>query len=211
MPKWLKISLKILAGLVTLLLLALIGGTVYIAYNKAKVLALVNKELKTNINGTIVIGDMEPEFFAGFPEISLRLKNVLIRDDRFNQHHHTLLDAKDFAVSLDAKPLFGGTVKINHIAISNATVDLFTDSTGYSNTSVFGKGSKKKNSSSPGSSTELKRFNLTNVSFSVNDQKAKKLFSYVVNDIHGKMDYPDSGWRAGFHLDVTAKSMAFNA
>ena len=210
MPKWLKISLKIFAGLVTLLLLALIGGTVYISYNKAKVLALVNTELKTNINGTIIIGDMEPEFFKGFPEISLRLKNVLIRDERFSQHHHTLLDANDFAVSLDARPRLGGTVKINHIAISNATVDIYTDSTGYSNTSVFGKGSKKKNSSSPGSSTELKKFSLTNVSFSVNDQKAKKLFSYVVNDIHGKMDYPDSGWMASFHLDVITKSMAFS-
>ena len=210
MPKWLKISLKIFAGLVTLLLLALIGSTVYISYNKAKVLALVNTELKTNINGTIIIGDMEPEFFKGFPEISLRLKNVLIRDDRFAQHHHTLLDAKDFAVSLDALPILRGAVKINHIAISNATVDIYTDSTGYSNTSVFGKGSKKKNSSSPGSSTELRKFSLTNVSFSVNNQKTKKLFSYVVNDIHGKMYYPDSGWVAGFHLDVTAKNMAFS-
>src|ERR1700748_2986312 len=153
MPKWLKTSLKILAGLVVLLLLVLVSATAYISYNKAKVLALVNTELKKNINGTIIIGDMEPEFFKGFPEISLRLKNVLIRDERFAQHHHTLLDAKDFAVSLTATSLLRGTININHIDISNATVDLYTDSTGYSNTSVFSTGGKKQGDKSSLSSS----------------------------------------------------------
>jgi hypothetical protein len=210
MANWLKISLKVLAGIVVLILLLLVGVTLYISFNKAKVLAMVNTELRKNLDGTVVIGDMSPQFFKGFPNISLKLKNVLIRDKRFAQHHHTLLDAKDFDVSLNAGRLFKGVVSINHIDISNATIDLYTDSTGYSNTSLFKKKPKKTASTKGSSQAELEKFSLTNVGFKVDNEKASKLFDFVVNNLHGTMAYPDSGWRASFHMDVMAKSMAFN-
>jgi hypothetical protein len=213
MPKWFKTSLKILAGFVLLILLIIVGATLYITFNKAKVLKMVNEQLDKSVDGTLVIGDMKPNFFRGFPDISLGLKNVLIRDKNFAQHKHTLLDAKDFNVSINTASLFRGTIDINHIEISNAAIDLFTDSTGYSNTSVFKKDNKKvkDNSSGSSSSTQLKRFSLNNVTFTVDDRKAHKLFNFAVNDIDGKMSYPDSGWHSSFHLDVMAKSMAFNS
>jgi len=212
MPSWLKISLKVLGGIVVLVLLLLVGATLYITYNKEKVLKLVNDKLNESLDGQVTIGDMSPQFFSGFPKLSLGLKNVLIRDKQFARHHHTLLDAKDFAVSVNAGALFRGTVSINHVVISNASIDLYTDSTGYSNTSVFKKPPKKKveNPSESSSSTELEKFTLNNVVFTVDDQKASKLFKFQVNSIDGRMAYPDSGWRANFHLNVMAKSMAFN-
>jgi hypothetical protein len=213
MPKWLKTSLKILAGLVMLVVLLLVGATLYITYNKTKVLKMVNDQLAKSVDGTLIIGDMKPNFFSGFPDISLTLKNVLIRDKKFTQHKHTLLDAKDFKVSVNTAALFRGTIDINHIDISNAAINLFTDSTGYSNTAVFKKDNKKvkDNPSESSSSTQLRKFSLSNVTFTIDDRKAHKLFNFAVNDINGKMAYPDSGWRAKFHLDVLAKSLAFNS
>lgn len=213
MPKWLKTSLKIIAGFILLIVVILIGFTLYITYNKTKVLKLVNDQLAKSVDGTLTIGDMSPRFFKGFPDVSLTLKNVLIRDKNFAQHKHTLLDAKDFNVSVNTAALFRGTIDINHIDISDAAIDLFTDSTGYSNTAVFKKDHKKvkDNPSESSSSTQLKEFSLSNVTFTVDDRKAHKLFNFAVNDIRGKMNYPDSGWRAKFHLDVMAKSMAFNS
>ncbi|RYU90266.1 AsmA family protein [Mucilaginibacter terrigena] len=213
MPKWLKLSLKILAGFVLLVVLILVGATLYITYNKAKVLKMVNEQLDKSVDGTLIIGDMKPNFFRGFPDISLTLKNVIIRDKKFAQHKHTLLDAKDFNVSVNTAALLRGTIDINHIDITNAAIDLFTDSTGYSNTAVFKKDNKKvkDNPSESSSSTQLKKFSLSNVTFTVDDRSKHKLFNFAVNDISGKMQYPDSGWRANFHLDVLAKSMAFNS
>lgn len=213
MPKWFNTALKIIAGAIAVIILLLVVATLYITLNKNKVLNLVNTELNKSVDGTITIGDMRPQFFKGFPNISLALKNVLVRDKRFAQHHHTLLDAQDFAVSINALAFLKGTISINNIGISNATIDIYTDSTGYSNTSVFNKGprSKKDATSSTGNSpAELEKFGLTNVAFSVNNQRANKLFSFVANHLYGQMTYPDSGWRAAFHLDVTAKSLAFN-
>lgn len=209
MARWLKITLKVLGGLILLVLLLLIGATLYITFNKTKVLAMVNTELRKNVNGTVIIGDMKPQFFRSFPNISLGLVNVLIRDQQYSRHHHTLLDAKNFDVSVDAAALLHGTMRINHIAISNAAVDIYTDSSGYSNTSVFKKSPKKQASAEGSSSAELKAFSLSNVGFKVTNNQAQKLFDYVVNDLHGQMAYPDSGWRATFYMDVIAKSMAF--
>jgi uncharacterized protein involved in outer membrane biogenesis len=213
MPKWLKTSLKILAGLVLLLVLLLIGATLYITFNKAKVLKMVNEQLDKSVDGTLIIGDMKPNFFKGFPDISLSLKNVLVRDKNFDRHKHTLLNAKDFDISLNTVALLKGTIDINHIAINNAAIDLFTDSTGYSNTSVFKKDNKKikDNKSESSSSTQLKKFTLSNVNFTIDNRKAHKLFNFAVNDLKGHMSYPDTGWRADFHLNVLAKSMAFNS
>lgn len=212
MPNWFKTVLKIIGGIIVLILLILVGATLYINFNKAKVLKMVNTELQKNMDGTVIIGDMRSQFFKGFPNISLGLKNVLIRDKRFSEHHHTLLDAKDFDVSVNAGALLKGTFSIKHIDISNASIDLYTDSTGYSNTSIFKKGPKKKKDtvSKSNSSTELEKFSLTNVGFKVDDHKANKLFNFIVNTLQGSLAYPDSGWRATFHLDVIAKSMAFN-
>lgn len=212
MPRWLKISLKILSALIVLILLIIIGASLYITYNKPKVLKMVNEQLAKSVDGTLVIGDMKPNFFSGLPDVSISLKNVIVRDKQYARHKHTLLDAKDFDVSLNMFALFRGTIDINHIAIKNAAVDLYTDSTGYSNTAVFKKDNKqvKDNPSESSSSTQLRKFTLSDVNFTVNDQKANKLFNFGVNEIKGRMTYPDTGWRADFHLDVMAKSMAFS-
>ena len=58
--------------------------------------------------------------------------------------------------------------------------------------------------------SELGRFTLTNVNFKVEDQRKKKQFDFIANHLNGTIVSPDTGWNAAFHMDVTAKSMAFN-
>jgi hypothetical protein len=212
MTRLLKVVLKIVAGTALLVILLFFGVIWYITYNKNKVLKLVNTELNSGLDGTITIGDMRPNFFQQFPHISLGLQRVLVIDKRFAEHHHTLLDAKDLSISVNAWALLRGKLAINHITISNASVDIFTDSLGYSNLSVF----KKKEKNKPGGASKnnynsnLGVFTLTNVAFKVEDQKANKKFDFIANAVNGRSTESDSGWSAAFHLDVTARSMAFD-
>lgn len=213
MPKWLKISLKIIGALLLLLIVLIAGVSIYIANNKKAVLAKVTEKLNENLNGTLTVGNINTSFFSNFPDASLKLKNVIIRDKQFPSHKHTLLDAKEFNVSVNATALLHGVVSINNVTINNAAIDLYTDSTGYSNTAVFKNKKdsvKAKAGDESNSSTQLKKFSLNNVSFTINNQKASKLFNFQVNELEGKMAYPDSGWHAKAHLDVLAKSLAFN-
>ncbi len=215
MPKWLKVLLKVVAAIFLLFILLSVGLFIYVNTHKEKVLTLITGTLNKNLDGKLAIGDIETTFFKGFPGISVSLKNVSIRDNRWNEHHHTLLDAKDFDVSINTAALLRGAIRISNIEISNAAVDLYKDSTGYSNTSVFKKKNKQPEKKTDdkddgGSSAEFGKFSLNKVSFTVNNQKADKLFQFYVNQLDGKMNYPDSGWRADLQLNVLAKSLAFN-
>ncbi|MBB6129189.1 AsmA family protein [Mucilaginibacter lappiensis] len=213
MPKWVKTTLKVLSSIIALVIVAFIGVTLYVVYNKQKVLNLITTELNKNLNGTLTIGGLDPTFFKGFPGVSVALKNVTLKDKLWANHHHTLLDAKDIYVSVDAGALLKGTVSINKVEVSNAKIDLFTDSTGYSNTAVFKSNhqdSTTKTKEKSSSSTQIKRFELSNVNFVVDDRKAFKLFQFEVQDIDGKMDYLSTGWKAHLQLKTLVKSFSFN-
>ncbi|UEG54002.1 AsmA family protein [Mucilaginibacter daejeonensis] len=213
MPKWLKILLKVVAAFVIVIVLAFAGLFIYINTHKTKILNLITGALNQKIDGKISIGDLETTFFTGFPDIKVSLKNVLVRDKRWQEHKHTLLEAKVMGVAVNTASLLRGTIRIGNITIRDASVDLYSDSTGYSNSSIFKKKDKTKNTNtgdSGGSATEFGKFTLSNVTFAVNNQKSNKLFKFLVNDLDGKMLYPDSGWRADLQMNVLAQSLAFN-
>lgn len=212
MPRWSKITLKVLGVLIGLILIIFIAAGIYVNANKKSLLATITKKLNQNLNGSIAIEGMDATFLRGFPGVSLSLRNVVLKDSLWNIHHHTLLEVKDLDVSVNTLALFRGTVDINKIGLNNATIYLFTDTNGYTNTSIFKKKdkSKPKPAESGDAPAEIGKFTLNNVNFVVDNQKGHKLFNFVIDDLKGKMDYTFSGWDADFKLKTIAKSMAFN-
>ena len=212
MPRWSKITLKILAVLVGVVIALFIVLAIYVQANKKSLLLSINEELNKNLNGSMVIGSMDPTFLSGFPNVSIRLNNVIIKDSLWQKHRHTLLDAKAMEIAVSPLAMLTGTIQINKISISDSKIYLFTDSLGYTNTSIFKKKNKKKDSSqkSDDHSTEINKFALNKVDFVVDNQKGKKRFHFFVNELKGKMDYSWSGWQGQVNLNVLAKSMAFN-
>lgn len=197
--------------MIVLMVLLVVGTMLYVTYNKDRVLKMVSAELNQKMDGQVIIGDLKPQFFKGFPQFSLELKNVQIRDRRFAAHHHTLLDAKEFYVSLNAFSLLTGKASIGRIDIDHASADLYTDSTGYSNLSVFKKGGKKpeKGSDQGGPPPELQVFSFSQLELKVDDQHKKKLFYFHVNSLKGQMSNAAVGWQGNFHLEVLANNMSF--
>lgn len=212
MPRWSKITLKILGGLVALVLIIFTAIGLYVNANKKTLLETITKQLNKNLNGTLTIGNMEPTFFKGFPGVSISLKNVVMKDSLWKTHQHTLLEAKDFDVSVNTMALLTGTIEIKKIGISNAKIYLFTDSNGYSNTTIFRKKDKKKKPQTEEESSDarLKKFSLKQVSFVVDNKKGHKLFQFDVEMLSGDMDYSFSGWEAKLKLKTMARSLAFN-
>jgi len=212
MPLWLKRTLQIFAGLITLIIIVFIGLAIYVNIHKKELLVSINKELNRNINGSLTVGGMEPTFLRGFPGVSVHLNNVEVKDSLFKVHQHPLLNAKDFDIAVNAMALLRGTIEIRKISISDAEVYLYTDTNGYSNTSIFKKKPQtepvdKEDSASP---AEIRRFDLNDVRFTMDNQKGNKLFSFAVQDLSGKVDYPSSGWEADLNLKTLVHSLAFN-
>jgi len=211
MPLWLKRSLQIFGSLVILIIIIFIGLAIYVNANKKELLLSITAELNKNINGSLTVDSMEPTFLKGFPGVSVSLKKVEIRDSLWKVHHHSLLEAEDFDISVNAMALLRGTIEIRKISITDAAVYLFTDSSGYSNTSIFKKKpSQERSKEDKASPAEIRRFDLSNVRFIMDNRKGNKLFLFAVQDFSGKVDYPSSGWKAAFNLKTLVRSLAFN-
>lgn len=212
MPRWSKIVLIVFGVLITLILLLYVGLAVYVNANNKSLLAKVNKELNKSINGSIVIGAMDPSFLKGFPAFSLSLKNVIVKDSLWISHKHNLLEASDIDVFVNILGFLKGNIEIGKIGINNSSIYLYTDSNGYSNTAIFKKKEQKEKPEEGGSSAaQIKKIALNNVDFVVDNQKGHKLFHFVIDELKGKFDYKLlGGWDADIHLKTLARSMAFN-
>lgn len=212
MKRWLNISLKIVGVLLILLSLIWVGAAYYINKNNKLILAKILHQVNTSVNGTVQVSHMETTLLKGFPGVSVSLKNVSLKDSLWNQHKHELLKAKDIEVTLNALSLLIGTINIRKVAINNASIYLYTDSTGYSNTRMFRTGDKQKadgNEDSSGS-LQVRIIDLNNVDLVIDNQKRFKLFSFYVDQLKGKIKYPYNRWDGNFKLKTQIRSFAFN-
>jgi hypothetical protein len=210
MPHWTKIALKIFSGILGLILFIYIAVAIYVHLNKEALLVTITKELNKNLDGSLTIRDMDPTFLRGFPGVALTLDDVLMKDKNWNRHRHTLLTAKKLNIDVNTLALLRGTIQIKKIDISQANIYLFTDSSGYSNTSIFKENKNKGHNGESSTVPELRRFTLDKVNFIIHNQKGHKLFHFQINHFSGKMDYLSSGWRASLKLNTLVKSLAFN-
>lgn len=212
MKRWLKISLKVIGGLLLLLIIAWCGAAYYINKNNKAILAKILDQVNAKVNGTVQVSGMETTLLKGFPGISVSLKDVSLRDSLWSQHKKELLKAKDIDVSLNALSLIVGTVNIRKVAINNASIYLYTDSTGYTNTSMFHTKDEKKPVENDDSSNSLqvRIIDLNKVELVVDNQNRFKLFSFYVDELKGKIKYPSGRWDGDFKLKTQVKSFAFN-
>ncbi len=212
MLRWFKISLKIILVLLLILGLAWAGAAYYIHKNNPAILTKILAQVNAEITGTLKVSHMETTLVRGFPGISVSLKNVSIKDSLWQQHRRELLKANDIDVTLNALSLLVGTVNVRKVAINNAKVYLYTDSTGYSNATIFRKKQKevKSDSSKNTNSLQIRVIDLNNVDLIIDNQKRFKRFSFFVNTLKGKVKYPYGKWDADLKLETKVRSFAFN-
>jgi hypothetical protein len=209
MPRWLKITLRILIGLILLIVLLWLGLAAYVNMNKRSVLKAVTDQLNDNINGTLTVGSMEPSFIKGFPGISIALKDVTLRDSMWHEHKHDLLKAKYIYTSVNVFSIIKGQPHIEDITIDGGEAYLFTDSAGYSNKNALSKKVQKelnKKSKQP----EISKLFAKNVHFVFENKTKFKLFEIDVRNVKAVLDYVPEGWNAQVKAEALIKEFNFN-
>lgn len=117
-----------------LLLLAWLGLAVYVQLNKAALLQNAKTQLSARFSGEVRIGRLDISFFRYWPSVAVRLTTVSVRDSAWQFHHHDLLKAATVDLTCDLwKTLRTFRIQPGRVGISQGQIDLFTDSTGYSN------------------------------------------------------------------------------
>ncbi|TRX36660.1 AsmA family protein [Flavobacterium restrictum] len=196
-------------GILALVLVIAGGLAVYVNQNKPKIMAALHAQINDNIIGKVSIGDIQYKFLVGFPNVTIAIKDVAIKDSLWAQHHHTFFKAKEIEVRLNVLKLIDHQVIIHKIVMNQATVDIFKAKNGLTNTAIF---KPKSSQIKPKSDTkiEINEISCNEVVFISENQQRHKLFHFEVASLYAKMDYLQDHIKTNLSLTTLAKQMAFN-
>lgn len=196
-------------GIVLFLLLFSVVLAVYFNNNKAEIVTQINAKINDNITGTIDIGDIKYKFLKGFPNMTLALSQVELKDSLWAVHKRTLLKAEQIEVRIDLVDLLSNEINIDKIEIQQATLHLFKGKNGIVNTAIFRTQPKGEKSKSSTTST-VNEVILDQVHFISENQLGNKLFDFNIIALKSKIDFDEENWHTNLYLKTLAKSMAFN-
>lgn len=199
----------LLLGIVAFLVIASAVLSVYFKNNKEEIVTQINAKINENITGTIVIGDINYKFFKGFPNMTLALSQVELKDSLWALHKRTLLKAEQIEVRVNVLGLLSNEINIDKIEIQQATLHLFKGKNGIVNTNIFRPKPKSKKSKSS-TDSKVKEVVLDQVHFISENQMGHKLFDFNIVALRSQIDHDNDNWHTNLYLKTLAKSMAFN-
>ncbi|MDD2675501.1 MAG: AsmA-like C-terminal region-containing protein [Flavobacterium sp.] len=199
----------LLLGIVAFLVIASAVLSVYFKNNKAEIVTQINAKINENITGTIDIGDIDYKFFKGFPNMTLALSQVELKDSLWSLHKRTLLKAEQIEVRVNVLGLLSNEINIDKIEIQQATLHLFKGKNGIVNTNIFRPKPKSKKSKSS-TDSKVKEVVLDQVHFISENQLGHKLFDFNIMALRSQIDHDSENWHTNLYLKTLAKSMAFN-
>ena len=195
-------------GCITLLLITSGALSFYFNRNKTEIIAKINTKINENINGKFHVGDFQYKFLTGFPNFTLALKDVELKDNQWQTHHHTLLKAREIETRLNIWSLLKHEINIHKILINEADIYVYKAENGYSNANIFKP--KKKKSSENESGTTIDQIDLNNVHFTLDNRIGHKLFDFDIGSLKSEVDYDGDDWQTNVFLNTQISSLAFN-
>ena len=204
MKKGLRVALRIFGIIVALLICFWIFLWAYITYNKAGIISKVKAGINKQVKGKIEIGDVSVDFFHNFPNVSIRLSNVSIRDSLWDQHHHDFLKAGKVYTSLKFFSLFSGSPTLKQVIVEDAQVYYYTDSSGNSNLVKTDASADKK------SNSDIPDIIFRNTRLVIDYPAHKKYHDIEMKQMVCRVISGDSGSLLRISMDALVHRLAFN-
>jgi hypothetical protein len=206
-----KISLRVLAVLLAIILLAFVGGWIYLKQHKKEVISFIESEAKKGLNGgELHIHDINLGFKHTFPRIAFTIDTLTLRDSLWYQHHHDLISASRVYATLDFFKLIIGKISIGRVQLENPHIYIYTDPSGYTNTSLFKKNEPPKKDAPK--NLDYPILEMRNGILEVDKKDKNKFFGYDVSNlechIHGNPD--DQSLKIDVDLACKIQRMTFN-
>lgn len=211
MKKALKIGLRVLIILVVLILILFVGGKIYLTRHKKQVISLIETEAKKQLNGgELQIKDINIGFYRSFPRFAFTIDSLTLRDSLWSHHHHDLIFATRVYATMDLFKLIFGKISIDRVQLDNPQIYLYTDSSGYSNTSMLNKKTPPKKNTS--SHIEYPILQVSAGSLVVDKKDNNKIFAFDIPNFvaHITAGEDDPGLKIDIDLDCKIREMIFN-
>jgi hypothetical protein len=209
--KFIKISLRVLAVLLAVILLLFAGGWIYLKQHKKQVISFIESEAKKGLNGgEIHIKDINIGFRHTFPRISFTIDSLSLRDSLWFQHHHDLVSAPRAYASLNFFQLIFGKISIDRVQLISPRMYLFTDTSGYTNTSLFKKNQPAKKDAPK--NLEYPILEIRNGTLMVDKKDKNKFFGFTIPrlECHIRPNEENSSLQIDADLDCRIQRMTFN-
>ncbi|HXB28379.1 MAG TPA: hypothetical protein VNW49_01110, partial [Puia sp.] len=211
MKRVIKISLRVSAILVSLLLLTLFVISFYVKQHQQQFISFLESETEKGLNGAkLHIGDISIGFKSSFPLVALTIDSIYLRDSLWSRHHHNLLSANRVYATIDFWKLFHGEINIKRLDLNKPDIYFYTDSLGYSNTSVFKKKIGSRNDSS--SNQPYPIFQISDARFSIDEGVKHKFFSFQIHELSGNIQRKVNSTTLAIdlNLDCLVHALTFN-
>ncbi|HTB24698.1 MAG TPA: AsmA-like C-terminal region-containing protein [Puia sp.] len=211
MKRLIKIGLRVLAILVALLLLALIVISLYVKQHEQQFISFLESETEKGLNGAkLHIGDISVGFKSSFPLVALTIDSIYLRDSLWSRHHHNLISANQVYATIDFWKLFHGEIDIKRLDLDKPDIYFYTDSLGYSNTSVFTKKIRSRKDSLTNQPYPI--FQISDARFSIDEGVKHKFFSFHIHELTGNIERKknSSVLAIDLNLDCLVHDLTFN-
>jgi len=182
----------------------------YFNRNKTEIIAKINTKINENINGKFHVGDFQYKFLTGFPNFTLALQDVEIKDNQWHIHKHTLLKAKEIEARLNVWSLLQNEINIHKMLIHDAEIYVYKAEDGYSNANIFKPKKKKSPKNKSETETSIDQIDLNDIHFILDNHVGHKLFDFDIASLKSKVDFDDEDWQTDVFLKTDIKSLAFN-
>lgn len=194
-------------GITGLIYLAL---SLYIHRNKDRILAMVTEMARDRIAGDLEIEGLDFALFRHPGEIALDLIGVRIRDSLWSTHQVSLLEARSIGLVFHPWDLLGKRKEWKGLYLEGASVNIYFDSSGYTNLSAIRPSAQTKDSADrEGASPLIQDFWIKDLDWSIVDLAKDKSFSGKFSGWKGHMIPRSWGWTMRTELDVQIRDFSF--
>ncbi len=204
MKKTIRSGLRILTGICFTLILLIAIMYVIVSSNKEVIIDLARTQINKQVKGIITIGDLNLNFIRTFPNLSVQLSNVTLKDSLYNQHHHNFLQAEKIYTRFQIMSLLRGRPKISGVIVQNCTIYLYTDECGYCNLNrsddlAFNKGK-----------AELPDMTFDHTRLIVENKNQNSYHDIELDYLNCHLDQRDSGYVFKIEMNSLVHSIGFN-
>lgn len=202
-----KYIIRGLAGLAVSFCVLWIIGAIYVATHEEQLLQKVSGVISDRTRGDVKIGGLSVGLLRTFPNLSLHLSDIVVRDSLYAIHREDLLKARDIYLSFSLPAMLTGRFPVSAVRVRDGRVHLLTDSTGYSNEYVLAGDKDSSRSRKP---LQLPRLVFHDVTVIYTHALRHKHHQVVAQ--HLRCTVKDDGRIVGIniHADILVNGLGFN-
>lgn len=177
--RWPRILLRIAIAIFVMVAILYAGVSWYASSHEKRIIATITENLKDQVSGKLQIEGISISLLRDFPQVSIVLNDVMLSDSLYEQHKRPVLKLDEVRVEVSPFSLLSGKLRIRKFHLVDGLVDVFVDSSGYSNMpALFLKESPKVSHSEV-----LPKIEITDVALSYKDENKRKFFKVDIDGL----------------------------